>query len=172
MKGLREIQQGLKVAKGQRNNFGNYSYRSTSDILEALKPLLSEFKCSILMSDQVLEVGNRNYVEATVKLISDDGAIIETTALACEPEIQKGMAASQITGTASSYARKYALSGLFAIDDTDEVDSHDNTKVDYEGELKNCKTEAELGKYFKGMPSDKQKSLSKLTSELKLVLTK
>jgi len=128
MKELRQIQQKLKVKKGQRNKFGNYNYRSTSDILEALKPLLEDAKCSLIMTDDILEVGNRNYIKATIVLSNDKSESIETSALACEPEIQKGMASSQITGTASSYARKYALSGLFAIDDTDEVDGHDNTK--------------------------------------------
>jgi hypothetical protein len=127
MKQLREIQNKLKVKKGQRNTFGKYNYRSTSDILEALKPILKDLECSILMTDRIIEVGNRNYIEAYVTL-SNGKESVSATGLAREPEIQKGMSASQITGTASSYARKYALSGLFAIDDTDVVDSQDNTK--------------------------------------------
>jgi hypothetical protein len=125
---LHEIQQKLKAPKSQYNSFGKYYYRNAEDILEAVKPLLGD---SILtLSDEVVQVGNRNYVKATARFVptdvkfgKEDRAAIEATGYACEAEDRKGMDASQITGAASSYARKYALNGLFLIDDTKDADS-------------------------------------------------
>lgn len=115
-KALAEIQSKLKVPKNQRNSFGNYNYRSCEDILEAVKPLLGD---SILtISDELVQVGDRYYIKATAKFNS-----IEVTAYAREEEIKKGMDGAQITGSASSYARKYALNGLFLIDDTKDSDA-------------------------------------------------
>lgn len=123
------IQQKLKAPKTQRNNFGNYNYRSCEDILEAVKPLLEENKCFLVITDEIINLGNRYYVKATAKLINDDGALIaENNGIAREEESKKGMDGSQITGASSSYARKYALNGLFGIDDTKDSD-YTNTTV-------------------------------------------
>lgn len=122
MKELIEIQHELKAPKGQRNNFGNYNYRSCEDILEAVKPLLEAKGCVLTLSDEVINVGDKNYVKATAAFYYTDGNI-QTTALAREALQQKGMSDPQITGSASSYARKYALNGLFAIDDTKDDDA-------------------------------------------------
>lgn len=121
---LINIQNDLKAPKSQRNNFGNYNYRSCEDILEALKPILKAYNCAILISDEVLSVENRFYVKATVTLIdADNSEQVHSTALAREPENKKGADESQITGASSSYARKYALNGMFAIDDTKDSDA-------------------------------------------------
>lgn len=122
MDALRKIQQELKAPKGQYNSFGGYHYRSAEDILEAVKPLLVKAKAELILSDEIVEVGGRVYVKATA-LLSDGEQQAKVTAFAREPEEKKGMDASQITGTASSYARKYALNGLFLIDDTKDADT-------------------------------------------------
>lgn len=130
---LSAIQVNLKAPKGQRNNFGKYNYRSCEDILEALKPLLDENQCIILLSDEVKEIETRVYVEATATLIdAESGEKIEVSAYAREPLNKKGQDESQITGSTSSYARKYALNGMFAIDDTKDEDTN---------ELRNEKTQ-------------------------------
>lgn len=129
MKELIIIQSSLKAPKNQRNNFGNYNYRSAEDILEAVKPLLFEQACLLTISDEIIEVCGRVYVKATATLKGESGEI-SVSANAREEETKKGMDAAQITGSASSYARKYALNGLFAIDDTKDPDStnkHDNS---------------------------------------------
>lgn len=124
LKKLAEIQAELKCGKSQYNSFGNYAYRSCEDILEAVKPLAHLRDCAILLSDKPLMVGDRYYIEATAQLIDcESGEIISNTASAREEESKKGMDGSQITGTASSYARKYALNGLFCIDDTKDADT-------------------------------------------------
>lgn len=121
---LTTIQMELKAPKSKRNNFGNYNYRSCEDILEAVKPLLAANMCSLTLDDDVLCIGDRVYVKATATLTDHvEGATISTHAFAREAETKKGMDESQITGTASSYARKYALNGLFAIDDTKDADT-------------------------------------------------
>lgn len=120
---LLNIQRELKAPKNQRNDFGKYNYRSCEDILEALKPLLEKFKVCLYISDDLVEIGGRNYVKATVTIICiEDGSTITNTAFAREEETKKGMDGSQITGASSSYARKYALNGMFAIDDTKDSD--------------------------------------------------
>ena len=127
---LTDVQSKLKVPKSQFNKFGGYSYRSCEDILEAVKPLLEAHKLCLTISDDIESVGDRIYVKATVRLIDNEGkSAIETTARAREENEQKGMVAPQITGTASSYARKYALNGLFAIDDTKDADATNNGDV-------------------------------------------
>lgn len=121
---LTTIQLDLKAPKSKRNNFGNYNYRSCEDILEAVKPLLAANMCSLTLDDDVLCIGDRVYVKATATLTDHaEGATISTHAFAREAETKNGMDESQITGTASSYARKYALNGLFAIDDTKDADT-------------------------------------------------
>lgn len=121
---LLAVQNELKAPKDKRNNFGGYNYRSCDGILEAVKPLLQEQGLMLTIKDEVVNIGDRYYVRATVLLddISSNGEIA-ITALAREEEAKKGMDASQITGTASSYARKYALNGLFLIDDTKDADT-------------------------------------------------
>lgn len=120
------IQQELKAPKGQYNDFGKYKYRSCEDILEALKPLLKEQKLSLILGDELVFIGQRYYIKATAKLINlSNNETIENDAYAREEENVKGMSQSQITGTASSYARKYALNGLFNIDDTKDADTNE-----------------------------------------------
>lgn len=123
-KKLNQIQIKLKAPKSQFNKFGNYKYRNCEDILEALKPLLNEFKTVISLKDEIIFIEERFYVKATVTLIdSETGEAFSTSAFAREEETKKGQDGSQITGSSSSYARKYALNGLFAIDDTKDSDS-------------------------------------------------
>ena len=121
---LVEVQNKLKAPKNQFNKFGNYAYRNCEDILEALKPILSEVKAVVNISDEVVLVGERYYIKATVKFIdAETGDVVEASAMAREEESKKGMDSSQLTGSTSSYARKYALNGLFAIDDTKDSDT-------------------------------------------------
>lgn len=126
---LLNIQNELKAPKNQHNNFGNYDYRSCEDILEAVKPLCEKHKVVLNIADEIVMVGERYYVRATATLIDvedtkeDAIAMIENVAYAREEENKKGMDASQVTGATSSYARKYALNGLFCIDDTKDADT-------------------------------------------------
>lgn len=120
---LAQIQSELKAPKGQRNTFGMYNYRSCEDILEAVKPLLTERGLVLLITDDIVQIGERYYVRATATIYDADGSYISNSALAREEAVKKGMDASQITGATSSYARKYALNGLFAIDDTKDADA-------------------------------------------------
>jgi hypothetical protein len=124
-KHLHKIQKELKSPKSQRNSFGKYNYRSCEDIVEAVKPLLPE-GVSLMLSDTVEQIGHRFYIKATATLTDGSGDGVHVSAYAREPEDKKGMDASQITGAASSYARKYALNGLFAIDDTKDADTDEN----------------------------------------------
>ena len=122
------IQSELKAPKSQYNNFGKYAYRNCEDILEALKPLLKEHKSTIYISDEIVTVLERFYVKATVTFIdAETGEKIINTAYAREEEDKKGMDGSQVTGSSSSYARKYALNGMFAIDDTKDSDFTNTT---------------------------------------------
>ncbi len=123
MKLLNEIQQKLKVPKGQYNSFSKYHYRNAEDILEAVKPLLGEGR--LIISDEIVLIGDRYYVKATAALHDEEGVAV-ATAYAREASEKKGMDEAQITGAASSYARKYALNGLFLIDDTKDADNADN----------------------------------------------
>ena len=123
-KKLSGIQCELVATKGQYNNFGKYSYRSCEDILEAVKPLLDKYKVAIVIKDDIVLVGDRFYVKATATLIdSETGESVEASAFARESADKKGMDSSQVTGATSSYARKYALNGLFAIDDNKDADA-------------------------------------------------
>jgi hypothetical protein len=128
MKDLIRIQKELKAPKDKLNKFGNYKYRSCESILEAVKPLLNG--CLVLLSDEVKTVGTKNYVVATATFIEVDGEKYIVTAYAREPEERKGMDDSQITGASSSYARKYALNGLFAIDDNQDPDVPESKNPD------------------------------------------
>lgn len=127
---LAHVQQELKAPKNQRNNFGNYNYRSCEDILEAVKPLLAKYNLTLTISDEMVEVGGRVYVKATSTLYSTEEAVsgaypqtISVSAYAREDESQKGLSASQLTGSTSSYSRKYCMNGLFCIDDTKDADA-------------------------------------------------
>ena len=124
-KKLFEVQTELKAPKNQRNTFGNYNYRSCEDILEALKPVLAAHEATVFISDKVVvKENNWAYIESTATFVDiETGESISTTAFARETENKKGMDSSQITGSASSYARKYALNGLFLIDDTRDADT-------------------------------------------------
>jgi hypothetical protein len=133
MKKLLEVQSKLEAPKGQFNKFGNYKYRSAEDILKALKPLLKEHELVMTINDEIVEVAGRVYVKAIVT-VNDGETTISTTAYAREPINKKGMDESQVTGAASSYARKYALNGMFAIDDTKDADSMDNSKEESDSE--------------------------------------
>lgn len=124
---LIEIQAELKAPKSQYNKFGGYNYRSCEDILEAVKPLCAKHEIVPLLSDEIAMIGDRFYIKATAK-VTDGKDEISTTAYARESKDKKGMDESQITGSASSYARKYALNGLFCIDDTKDADFMDNSQ--------------------------------------------
>lgn len=117
------IQQNLKAPKGQYNEFGNYKYRSCEDIQEAVKPLLKEVKAILLLNDEIIQLGDRFYIRAVVKIQdTETGEEISNTAYARECESKSKMDLAQITGSCSSYARKYALNGLFCIDDNKDLD--------------------------------------------------
>lgn len=124
---LSKIQRELKAPKNQVNDFGGYNYRNCEDIMEAVKPFLDDLV--LIVGDKIVNIGNRFYIEATAKLMDTEGNFIENTALAREEETKKGMDGAQVTGASSSYARKYALNGLFAIDDTKDPDSKDNRQA-------------------------------------------
>lgn len=124
---LANVQQALKAPKDQRNNFGNYNYRSCEGILEAVKPLLAKNDLALTLTDEMVQVGDRIYVKSTATVFpiadSDGDVCVSVSGFAREEENKKGMDSSQITGAASSYARKYALNGLFCIDDNKDSDA-------------------------------------------------
>lgn len=134
---LMNIQQELKAPKCQYNSFGKYKYRSCEDILEIVKPLLEKYKVTIILTDKLEQIGERYYIRAKAILIdTESNKIIENTAYAREEETKKGMDGSQITGTSSSYARKYALNGLLLIDDTKDSDTDEFAKENNKGKTK------------------------------------
>lgn len=125
---LSKIQTELSAPKNQYNSFGKYKYRSLEDIFEGLKPLLKKYECSVTVSDELVLIGDRYYVKATASLFDNTGIIVASnTGYARESETKKGMDDSQVTGSTSSYARKYALNGLFAIDDVKDADTDSYT---------------------------------------------
>jgi hypothetical protein len=127
---LAKVQAELKAPKNQYNSFGKYKYRSCEDILEAVKPICHKHQAVLVLSDDVIALNNRFYVKATATFIDiETGESVMNAAFAREEETKKGMDSSQITGTASSYARKYALNGLFNIDDTKDADTDEYTKA-------------------------------------------
>ena len=138
---LAKIQIALKAPKGQFNSFGKYNYRSCEDILEALKPLLKEQGLVLILSDEIVCIGARYYIKATalLKSINDDNEQIFNTAYAREDENKKGADGAQITGACSSYARKYALNGLFLIDDTKDADTNEYHEQQKKQEAKPAK---------------------------------
>ena len=149
---LMNIQQELKAPKGQYNDFGKYAYRSCEDILEAVKPLLKKEKVVLTISDELQYIGNRYYIKATATLIDTESeAIISNSAYAREEEIKKGMDGSQITGASSSYARKYALNGLFGIDDNKDSDTTNIQSKEEKEDKKASPKQIELiQKYYQG----------------------
>ncbi len=150
-----KIQTELNAPKNQRNTFGKYNYRSCEDILEGVKPLLKLHNCSLIVSDQIELIGDRYYVKAIAILTDNeksgtDKYIGESTAYAREPQNKKGMDEAQITGSTSSYARKYALNGLFAIDDNKDPDAVENKVADLERkeqEKVEAKKKADINSY-------------------------
>ena len=126
MKELFNIQQSLKAPKDKYNSFGKYKYRSCESILEAVKPLLKENGCTLVGNDDIVLIGNVIFLKATYVLTNKEGESISATAFARHDDDKKGMDGSQITGATSSYARKYALNGLFAIDDSKDADTEEN----------------------------------------------
>ena len=148
---LMDIQQELKAPKGQYNDFGGFSYRSCEDILEAVKPLLKKNELTLRLNDELIYIGDRYYIKATA-ILSDGNATIENIAYAREEENKKGMDGSQITGASSSYARKYALNGLFLIDDVKDSDTT-NKGEDKEPTLEDAKKYViNFGKKHPGEP--------------------
>lgn len=126
---LLSIQTELKVPKSQYNEFGGYNYRNCEDVAEALKPLLKQHNATVLLTDEIENIGDRFYVRATATFIDiESGEKVTVSALAREELSKKGMDGSQVTGASSSYARKYALNGLFCIDDTKDSDTLNNSK--------------------------------------------
>lgn len=125
MKELIAIQAELKAPKGQMNKFGGYKYRSCEDILEAVKPLLQKYNAALTLTDDIIQIGGDVFVKATATFYAESSAPVSVSAFARHPREKKGMDDSQITGAASSYARKYALNGLFCIDDTRDADTNE-----------------------------------------------
>ena len=146
---LINIQSELKAPKSQYNNFGKYSYRNCEDILEALKPLLKENKATIFISDDVVFIEGRFYIKSTVTFVDvETGDKIVNTAYAREEESKKGMDVSQVTGASSSYARKYALNGMFAIDDTKDSDFTNQNESKSSIKPSNGLTESQIKRLF------------------------
>lgn len=162
---LNAVQTALKAPKLQRNAFGGYNYRSCEDILEALKPLLFEHKAALTISDEIITVNEKAYIKATAKFIDcEKSECVEVSALAREPETKKGMDDSQITGATSSYARKYALNGLFAIDDTKDADFL-NTHGDEPKRGLSVAQIAEIERLLKDTNADKTQFLAYFNSQ-------
>lgn len=155
MQELIEIQHALNAPKNRHNNFGDFNYRSCEDILEAVKPLLYKHKCQLTLSDKLVPYPpDRYYIEATATLTSATESV-SVTALAREPQIpKKKMDESQATGTTSSYARKYALNGLFAIDDAKDADTDEYAKQDTEDAPKAKKTAKAAPKDVSGLSEE------------------
>ena len=155
---LMAVQAQLKAPKNQHNSFGKYDYRSAEDIIEAVKPLLKENGLFLNMSDDIVLIGDRYYVKATVKVVDVvTGESVAASALAREAAQKKGMDESQVTGTASSYARKYALNGLFAIDDNRDADTDEyarQTNRNTAGRAQNAKPNEDMAKVKKQLKSE------------------
>lgn len=173
VKALVQIQNELKAPKSKFNSFGKYAYRSCEDIMQAVKPLLAKNNLVQTVTDEIELVGDRYYVKSTVT-VTDGDKEIKTSALAREPLNKKGMDDAQVTGSASSYARKYALSGMYNIDDNQDTDTQeyelqqatiDTTK--YKQDLVKCKTMEQLKSAFTSMPPQAQKALNQVKEDMK-----
>lgn len=158
---LFKIQQELKVPKNQKNTFGNYNFRNCEDIMEASKPICAKNNCLLTCTDELKQVGDRYYVQATATIFDlDSEENISTSAYAREEETKKGMDASQITGASSSYARKYALNGLLQLDDNKDADTNEYKK------------QQEKGNQKPNTPKKDDKPVEKVTNEqIKLIQT-
>jgi hypothetical protein len=173
---LREIQCELHAPKNQYNSFGGYKYRSLEDIVEALKPLEIKYKVSVLLNDEVVEIGGRVYVKATATLYNcEECEKISVSAYAREEETKKGMDAAQITGSASSYARKYALNGLFLIDDVKDPDAtNKHGKEDAPApptqlieKAQKCKSRKEIATLFHSLSEPMQNEVRDVFNEIR-----
>ena len=150
MKELSCIQTSLHAPKSQYNKFGNYNYRSCEDILKAVKPLLEEYHCQLILNDDIVQIANRIYIKASATITNESGESVTTNAFAREEDSKKGMDGSQITGAASSYARKYALNGLFCIDDNKDFDSNElKTECDSRSKGNNTPPTPELAEMLR-----------------------
>lgn len=173
LKRLSELQTELKAPKGQKNTFGGYRYRSCEDILEAVKPLLHTYGMVLTVSDDLMQFDSRYYICATATLRDvETSEFITNSAYAREAETKKGMDESQITGTASSYARKYALNGLFCIDDTKDADTDEYTgRTQSSGNEKKlsgytcAECKAEIEDYFDGKDTIPAAAMAKRSKE-------
>lgn len=169
------VQDELKAPKGQFNKFGNYKYRSCEDIVESVKPILKKYGIMLNLSDELVIIGDRYYIKAVAGL-TDGTDVIQAVAYAREPQDLKGMSESQITGTASSYARKYALNGLLAIDDTKDADTDEfaqQTGQEPKEEKKATSKQIEiLNKYYQGENLDKLLKANNISKIEDLPMTK
>lgn len=181
---LSKMQCELHAPKNQYNSFGGYKYRSLEDIAEALKPLEAKYNVAVILCDEVVEVGGRVFVKATATLMSTEtGRTLQTTAFAREEETKKGMDSAQITGSASSYARKYALNGMFLIDDVKDPDATNKHGKDAPApaaapapaetaeqimeRAQNCKTKKELTDLFYSLNKTMQNEVKSKFTEIK-----
>lgn len=164
---LMAVQAELKAPKNQHNSFGKYDYRSAEDIIEAVKPLLKDNGLFLNMSDEIVLIGDRYYVKATVKVVDVvTGESVQTSALAREAAQKKGMDESQVTGTASSYARKYALNGLFAIDDNRDADTDEYARQTSQNAA-GARPRGNAGNYKGNTDNIRHKAMHGLSAEMK-----
>ena len=161
---MKDIQNQLKAPKGQFNSFGKYYYRSCEDIVEAVKPLLYAYGWHLVMTDSVIAVGDRVYVQATATVKDGDKVIESASACARESLDKKGMDDSQITGTASSYARKYALNGLFAIDDTKDADTDEHHAKQSNAPQQQQKPSGDDKPWYNSFDADKARMVAAIES--------
>lgn len=167
MSKLTEIQNELKAPKSQYNSFGKYNYRSCEDILESLKPLLKKHKCTLSISDEVLNVGDLTFIESTVNLKSESDTFISKAQAGINPN-KKGMDIAQSFGSSSSYARKYALAGMFLLDDTKDADSE--KPLDVEQKLRSCQNLKQLQQVYTSLSANEKTQMQALKDELKTKL--
>ena len=165
---LARVQKILKSPKSQYNKFGNFYFRSCEDILESVKEVTN---CAIMIQDEIILIGSRFYVKATAQMIDGEGAAVSSCAFAREAETKKGMDEAMITGSASSYARKYALNGLFAIDDTRDSDTKKVEESPKDEPAKTAKKDVEKGWYndfnkHKAIMEDEIKSGKKTVDQI------
>jgi hypothetical protein len=154
---LIDIQKRLKAPKSQWNDFGKYHYRSCEDILEAVK--LLDAGVAIVIEDEIVMIGERNYVKATASIVDGEGKKVSTSAYAREAENKKGMDEAQITGATSSYARKYALNALFCIDDTKDADATNDHGKGEKPKSQNQEPENDAKEWFNGFEQYKAKMI-------------
>ena len=171
---LSEIQKELKVPKKHYNKFGDFYYRKLEDICEAVKPLLQKYKWHLKIEDEPVLIGERVYLKATAFVKENEKIIEQCTAYAREPDVKKGMDESQITGAASSYARKYACNGLFGLDDTEDSDSEAVAKKpltkaqeNHAAKMRNSKTLAELKAIWEKLTEKNRDALRDVANEVR-----